>query len=426
MDAYDSSAVVRRTPKDAESSIGCITTRSTAWSIDDVGGAYCDDGALGVDEASVFLPDECVENHVTQLVNEFGRMGYDYCGEAMPTLSNPSHCTFHRVRSAMGHPCFAKVVDLHTGSAWQSNHHAVEGAIIAEYLSCCGVPDDQPAEAYKESCGTRPHASCTTVEPTSDDGSETFSPSEIRDGCATLVTANVDSAQADDGQNTQLGIFAGCTLGKEHIVSQYDWLVTDDQKLIMVYENCDGGDLHTLIAKARSNGPVHFDESFIEDVFTQICMGVEYFHSKNIVHGDIKASNVLFKGDRRPVVKVGDYDTCHVAGVRVSYTGTLMYTAPELIANPHASTSFESDVWALGCLLYELLTLTHPFASPCTVQSMKETFRDFEAHISELIASVPNTYSLVMRDILVAILDVNPTKRPTVGELISILCREKP
>ncbi|GBE60099.1 serine threonine- kinase Nek3 [Babesia ovata] len=427
MDVCDGNAVVRRAGKDVDTALEHMTTRSTIGSIDDMGGACRDGSALRDDEGAILLPFDCIENHgITQLVAEFGRRDYGYCGEAMPKFSNPTHCTFHHVRSAMGHLCFAKVVDLRTCREWQSNSHAIERAEIAQYLSYYSVHNEQSAEAYKESFGTGPRASCNTLRPLSNDGAESDSPPEVMAGCATSLMSNLDSAQTVNGQKTQLGTFSDRTLGKAHIVCQYDWFLTGDQKLITVYENCDGGDLHTLIARARSNGPVHFDEQFITDVFTQICMGVEYFHARNIVHGDIKASNIFFKDGGRPFVKVGDYDTCHVDGVHMPYPGTFMYTAPELIANPRAATSFESDVWALGCLFYELLTLSHPFASPCTVQSMKETFRNFQVHIEKLMASVPGSYSLIMRNMLVAMLNVNPMKRPTVGQLLSILCSMEP
>ncbi|GIX60579.1 serine/threonine-protein kinase Nek3 [Babesia caballi] len=240
------------------------------------------------------------------------------------------------------------------------------------------------------------------------------------EGASTGRTPVEGQEQTPCGEPGMADVSKPGEMGRRNIICQHDWFVADD-RLVMMYENCAGGDLHTLIATARKCGMRYFDESFIRDIFTQVCKGVEYFHKHGVVHGDIKASNVLFKDSGKAEVKIGDYDTCHVAGISSHKSGTLMYTAPEILVSSGACTSFESDVWALGCLLYELLTLSHPFLSPCTVESMTVAFGSFGAYKKELLARIPGDYSVAIVEVLVAALQVDPKLRPTVSQLLAML-----
>ena len=119
------------------------------------------------------------------------------------------------------------------------------------------------------------------------------------------------------------------------------------------------GDLHKVIK--RRNGK-KFSETKIWSYFIQTSMAIEYLHKNNIIHRDVKTSNIfLDHGDR---IILGDFGVSKIL-LDKQFTstciGTPYYMSPELFAKQ--SYSKEVDIWALGCVLYELITFTPPFTA---------------------------------------------------------------
>lgn len=91
-------------------------------------------------------------------------------------------------------------------------------------------------------------------------------------------------------------------------------------------------------------------------------MALAYMHSKNVIHRDIKTQNIFLTGSS--TVKIGDFGISRVlestGAQALTVVGTPYYMSPESCKNdPYTS---KSDVWALGCVLYELCTLNKAFA----------------------------------------------------------------
>lgn len=123
-------------------------------------------------------------------------------------------------------------------------------------------------------------------------------------------------------------------------------------------EYCEGGDL-ALLLKQQSNRPLKEDK--IWKIFLQICLGLEYIHSKRILHRDIKTLNIFLTRDE--MVKIGDLGVAKLlhenADFAQTMVGTPFYLSPELCEEKPYNE--KSDIWALGCLLYEMCTYKHPF-----------------------------------------------------------------
>ena len=126
--------------------------------------------------------------------------------------------------------------------------------------------------------------------------------------------------------------------------------------LNIVTEFADGGDLGQKIKKQKK---VPFSESQILDYITQICLALQHIHKKKIIHRDLKSDNVFLM--KSGIVKLGDFGIAK--GLQSTwekaktFVGTPYYLSPEIIANePYDS---KSDIWALGVLLYELISLDH-------------------------------------------------------------------
>lgn len=121
-------------------------------------------------------------------------------------------------------------------------------------------------------------------------------------------------------------------------------------------EFCECGDLASAIKEKKKAGGT-FTEEEILNWFIQICIALEYIHGRKILHRDIKSQNIFLTSNG--TVKLGDFgiskllESTNEAAMTV--VGTPYYMSPEVCENkPY---TFKSDVWALGCVLYELCTL---------------------------------------------------------------------
>ena len=92
-----------------------------------------------------------------------------------------------------------------------------------------------------------------------------------------------------------------------------------------------------------------------------MCLGLAYIHKKKILHRDIKSMNMfLSKGEN---IRIGDLGVAKVLQENVNFArtmvGTPYYLSPEMCEEKPYND--KSDIWALGCVLYELCTFKHPF-----------------------------------------------------------------
>ena len=95
--------------------------------------------------------------------------------------------------------------------------------------------------------------------------------------------------------------------------------------------------------------------------FIEMCLGIQYLHANRILHRDIKTINMfLAKND---TIKIGDLGVARElnqsANMAHTVVGTPYYLSPELCEEKPYNN--KSDIWSLGCVLYELCTLRHPF-----------------------------------------------------------------
>ncbi len=166
-----------------------------------------------------------------------------------------------------------------------------------------------------------------------------------------------------------------------HIVRVHDFGRTRDGHPYFVMEFIDGCDLHHLI----HNGKIDVPQAL--QIVTQICDALSYAHSMGIVHRDIKPSNVLI--DRQGRVKIADFGLARPLEERKaessaltqsgSVLGTLEYMAPEQLMGKPAD--HRADIYALGVLIYELLTGDVPRGAWCPPSGV----RPMDARLDEVV-----------------------------------------
>ena len=102
-----------------------------------------------------------------------------------------------------------------------------------------------------------------------------------------------------------------------------------------------------------------FSETEIWQIFKNIVLGLKAIHDKKILHRDLKSANIFL--NKKGIVKIGDMNVSKVItmGLLYTQTGTPYYASPEVWKDqPY---DYKSDIWSLGCLIYELTHLKPPF-----------------------------------------------------------------
>ncbi|XP_071846820.1 serine/threonine-protein kinase Nek1-like isoform X7 [Apostichopus japonicus] len=178
--------------------------------------------------------------------------------------------------------------------------------------------------------------------------------------------------------------------------------------LYIVMDYCDGGDLYQRI-NARRGALIPEDQ--IMDWFVQICLALKHVHDRKILHRDIKSQNIFLTS--RGIIKIGDFGIARVLNNTMELArtciGTPYYLSPEICENKPYNN--KSDIWALGCVLYELCTLKHAFEAG----NMKNLVLKI---IRGSYPPVAPKYSYDLRNLINQLFKRNPRDRPSVNTIL--------
>ena len=183
-------------------------------------------------------------------------------------------------------------------------------------------------------------------------------------------------------------------------------------------EYCENGDMAQLIKKCRAEKDF-VAEDVIWKIFMQVLLALGECHSKRddklhvILHRDLKPGNVFF--DQTNNVKLGDFGLCRILSAESQYAhtnvGTPYYMSPEQIKE--ANYDSKTDIWSLGCVLYEMVALRPPFQATNHLALAKKI-------IQGQIERIPHRYSEDLQNVINWMLHKEPDRRPTVDELMGI------
>lgn len=194
------------------------------------------------------------------------------------------------------------------------------------------------------------------------------------------------------------------------------------RKSCIVMEFCSGGDLRAYLTKHRhesgSGGKAHppqpqqLTEDLIWFWFLQLCLGLHHMHQLHILHRDVKTSNIFLSN--AGFLVLGDFGIAReLTGpheMASTVIGTPLYMAPETLeGKPY---SFASDIWALGCVLYELCTGDPPFIAKSTPALIHKICESKFAPLSR------TRFSSRLQELVAAMLSVDVRNRPTAASIL--------
>ena len=184
-----------------------------------------------------------------------------------------------------------------------------------------------------------------------------------------------------------------------------------DSTLCLVMEYADKGDLSQLISEHKKSKE-NFSEKEIWKIFIHLVKGLKSLHDLNILHRDIKSSNIFLFSDG--TAKLGDLNVCKILSkdnLGKTQAGTPCYAAPEVwMEKPYG---LKSDIWSLGCVLYEMVTLKCPFSSNNVVELYnKILISDFKLN------KIPKEFSSDLSYIIEHMIKFEPEKRISCDQIL--------
>lgn len=179
-----------------------------------------------------------------------------------------------------------------------------------------------------------------------------------------------------------------------NVVNILNYIEDDEGNIYIVMEYINGGTLENKIAQRK----LTLDE--IVSITVQVLNALSYMHSNGIIHRDIKPSNIMFSDG---FVKVSDFGIAKPAEDKgLTRTGTIMgtvwYMAPEIIQGRQAS--YSSDLYAVGVMLYQMLTGKAPFFGKTDFEIMKAHLEKEPPSIRELNPNLPEGIDTIVRKAL--------------------------
>jgi NIMA (never in mitosis gene a)-related kinase len=168
------------------------------------------------------------------------------------------------------------------------------------------------------------------------------------------------------------------------------------------------GDLEARIKAQKKTGAL-----FSKDIYTkwiaQLLCGLHHIHQNTIIHRDIKSQNIFLRSEGN--LLIGDFGVSKMDNIAATFIGSPYYVSPEMVAGKKYSKM--TDIWSLGVLFYEIVTLGYPFHS--------RSFNQFDIQEKILrghFTEPPQIIDPVVRQMIRSMLVVNPQKRVSLETLL--------
>jgi len=201
-------------------------------------------------------------------------------------------------------------------------------------------------------------------------------------------------------------------LSHPNIIRYYTSFI-ESEYLYILMEYAAGGDLQQLIRKQKHKKKL-FTEKEIWKFAFEILQGLSYLHGNHIIHRDIKCLNIFL--DENRAVKIGDLGVSKlvenmdvIQGTRV---GTPLYLSPELITQKPYDCKI--DIWATGCVLYQLATLETPFQGDNLITLG-------QAIVNNQPKPISSQFSSNLKELIEKMMSKKANERPAARDLVKMI-----
>ena len=224
-----------------------------------------------------------------------------------------------------------------------------------------------------------------------------------------LKKVNLQKLKEKEKQNALNEVRILASIKSPFVISYKEAFIEEsDKSLCIVMEYADRGDLYQKIVQFKKSGCL-IEETDVWRIFIQMTRGLKALHDLQILHRDLKSANIFLFSDGS--AKIGDCNVSKVVykGLGYTQTGTPYYASPEVWNDePYDS---KSDIWSLGCVTYEMLTLHPPFRA----ESMDGLYQKV---IKGQYGKINNRYSNDIAEMIKFLLKVNPIDRPNCAQIL--------
>ncbi len=191
-------------------------------------------------------------------------------------------------------------------------------------------------------------------------------------------------------------------------VVAFEHFFEDNENVYILLEICHNQTLNELLRRRK-----RLTELEVQCYLVQVIAAVKYMHAHRVIHRDLKLGN-LFLTDKMEL-KIGDFGLAtklEFDGDRKrTICGTPNYIAPEILDGKQGH-SYEVDIWSVGVIMYTLLIGKPPFET----QDVKTTYRRIKMNAYSFPDHIP--ISEPAKNLITKILNLDPSKRPTLDELL--------
>ena len=198
-------------------------------------------------------------------------------------------------------------------------------------------------------------------------------------------------------------------------IVQYYGLFSDKDNFYIKMEYCQPrenrncSNLADFIENSKENNQL-INEDILYKIINNICLGLNEIHSKKIIHRDLNPNNIFVSEDLD--IKIGDFGISKICESTKTDTGTMLYKAPELLNGLEYNNKI--DIWALGCIIYELFTLKKCFYCENVMGLVNHILYNYHGKIDE-------KYNTKWQDIIDSCLQKNYEERPRIGIICELI-----
>lgn len=232
------------------------------------------------------------------------------------------------------------------------------------------------------------------------------------DGCLyAMKRVKISSLSSKERENALNEVRILASIQHPNLIGFKECFYDEESKsLNIIMEFADDGDVENKI-KGLNRCKGQIPEEEIWSYLIQILTGLKSLHEKNIMHRDLKSANLFLTKDKK--IKLGDLNVSKLIkkGMNHTQTGTPYYASPEVWADKPYDQ--KSDIWSVGCIIYEMCCLIPPFRA----KSLEGLYK---CVTKGLYDPIPNTFSKCLEKVISQMLQINPDKRPSCTDLLKL------